>query len=54
MEQRVEPPHVTTKHGQFKSGRKNHKESSLTVDDLATLETLDEVCMQSSFFSFFS
>ncbi|PVD37741.1 hypothetical protein C0Q70_00342 [Pomacea canaliculata] len=42
MEQRVEPPHVTTKHGQFKSGRKNHKESSLTVDDLATLETLDE------------
>lgn len=36
-------PEVTTKHGKFKSKRKSKHHSPYTVDDLATLENLDEV-----------
>jgi serine/threonine protein kinase len=36
-------PEVTTKHGKFKSKRKSKRHSPYTVDDLATLENLDEV-----------
>ena len=39
-------PHVTTKHGKFKSRRKSKRHSPHTVDDLATLETFDEVLAQ--------
>lgn len=43
MEHKVHAPDVTTKHGQLKSGRKSRKDTTPTVDDLATLEVLDEV-----------
>lgn len=43
MEHVVHAPDITTKHGQFKSGRKLRKDATPTVDDLATLEVLDEV-----------
>nr|KAG5713513.1 hypothetical protein BaRGS_025061 [Batillaria attramentaria] len=42
MEHEVHAPDVTTKHGQLKSGRKPRKDATPTVDDLATLEVLDE------------
>lgn len=44
MEHEVAAPDITTKHGQLKSGRKSRKdvEANPLVDDLATLEILDE------------
>lgn len=36
-------PYVTTKHGQLRSKRKSNKDPLSAVDDLATLENLDEV-----------
>ncbi|KAK6166430.1 hypothetical protein SNE40_023124 [Patella caerulea] len=41
MEKTVTAPDVTTKHGQFKSGRKSRKDIS-TSEDLAKMENLDE------------
>ena len=43
MEHKVHAPDVTTKHGQLKAGRKSRKDAIPTVDDLATLEVLNEV-----------
>ncbi|KAL8563942.1 hypothetical protein ACOMHN_059372 [Nucella lapillus] len=42
MEHKVHAPDVTTKHGQLKSGRKSRKDTRPLIDDLATLEVLEE------------
>jgi hypothetical protein len=43
MQELNKAPEVTTKHGKFKSRRKSKAHSPVTADDLATLETFDEV-----------
>jgi hypothetical protein len=39
----IHEPYVTTKHGELRSKRKANKDPISAVDDLATLENLEEV-----------
>ena len=43
MEQKVSAPVVTTKHGRLRSNRKSRHDVLTTVENLATMEVLDEV-----------
>ena len=44
-------PYVTTKHGQLRSKRKQNKDPISAVDDLATLENLEEVGLMATLIS---
>ena len=43
VDKELHEPYVTTKHGQLRSKHKTNKEPISAVDDLATLDNLEEV-----------
>jgi len=43
LDEELHEPYVTTKHGQLRSKHKAKKEPLSAVDDLATLDNLEEV-----------
>jgi hypothetical protein len=46
LDNEIHEPYFTTKHGQLRSKHKAKTEPISAVDDLATLDNLEEVCME--------